>query len=245
MFACVFLRESNLSEPINLFIELIELDDVTANGIFSDLISHLVSLGMTEEFFTVNLISLTFDGASVMFGSRGGVSKLLKDKFSSVIVWHCTNHRLELSVHDTVKDVAGTNRFKSFIDKLYVVYHASPKYARELQSCTTMLDMQILKIGRVLGTWWVASSFRSVMAVWQDYKALLLHFEEAENDKNQDKKNALMKVLRKITSVEFILDLELKCDALQELSELSLDLQERNIDLNKAHNKIVCLVNIF
>jgi hypothetical protein len=52
-------------------------------------------------------------------------------------------------------------------------------------------------------------------------------------------------VLRKITSVEFILDLGLKCDALQELSELSLDLQERNIDLNKAHNKIDCLVNIF
>jgi hypothetical protein len=52
-------------------------------------------------------------------------------------------------------------------------------------------------------------------------------------------------LLRKITSVEFILDLGLKCDALQELSELSLDLQERNIDLNKAHNKIVFLFNVF
>jgi hypothetical protein len=35
------------------------------------------------------------------------------------------------------------------------------------------------------------------------------------------------------------------CDSLQELSELSLDLQDRNIDLYKAHNKIVCLVNVF
>jgi hypothetical protein len=51
-----------------------------------------------------------------------------------------------------------------------------------------MLDMQILTIGRVLGTQWVASSFRSVMAVRQDYKALMLHFEEAKNDKNRDKK---------------------------------------------------------
>jgi hypothetical protein len=48
--------------------------------------------------------------------------------------------------HDTIKDVAGTNRFKSFIDKLYVVYHASPKNARELQSCANMMDMEILKI---------------------------------------------------------------------------------------------------
>jgi hypothetical protein len=52
-------------------------------------------------------------------------------------------------------------------------------------------------------------------------------------------------LLRKITSVEFILDLGLMCDALQELSELSLDLQERNIGLNKAHDKTVCLVNVF
>jgi hypothetical protein len=38
------------------------------------------------------------------------------------------------------------------------------------------------------------------------------------------------------------LDLGLICDVLQELSELSLDLQERNIDLHKAHSKIECLL---
>jgi hypothetical protein len=54
------------------------------------------------------------------------------------------------------------------------------KNARELQSCATMLDMQILKTGRVLCPRWVASSFGSVMAVWQDYKAALLHVEEAK-----------------------------------------------------------------
>jgi hypothetical protein len=123
----VFLQEFKLTEPINLFIDLVELDDVTANGIFTTLISHLESLGMTKEFLTENLVSLTCDGATVMFGSRGRFSKLFKDKFPSVIVWHCANHRLELSVHDTIKDVGGTNRFKSVLDKLYVVYHASPK----------------------------------------------------------------------------------------------------------------------
>jgi hypothetical protein len=51
-------------------------------------------------------------------------------------------------------------------------------------------------------------------------------------------------LLLKITSLELIY-LELMYDALQELSALSLHLQERNIDLNKAHNKIVCLVNVF
>ena len=47
------------------------------------------------------------------------------------------------------------------------------------------------------------------------------------------------------TSTEFIMDLGLMCDALQELSELSIDLQERNMDLYKANQKIKALVQVF
>ena len=50
---------------------------------------------------------------------------------------------------------------------------------------------------------------------------------------------------RKITSTEFLLDLGLMCDALQELSELSLDLQDRNMDLYNANKKIKMLVQVF
>ena len=50
---------------------------------------------------------------------------------------------------------------------------------------------------------------------------------------------------RKITSTEFLLDLGLMCDALQELSELSLDLQDRNMDLYKANKKIKMLIQVF
>jgi hypothetical protein len=50
---------------------------------------------------------------------------------------------------------------------------------------------------------------------------------------------------RKITSVEFLLDLGLMCDALQELSELSLDLQERDMDLYRASKTTENTVKIF
>jgi hypothetical protein len=70
VFARVFLQEFSLTEPINLFIDSIELDDVTANGIFTALISYLEFLVVTEEFLTENLVSLTCDGAAVMFGSH-------------------------------------------------------------------------------------------------------------------------------------------------------------------------------
>jgi hypothetical protein len=221
VFPRVPLQEFNLTKPINLFTDLIDSDEVTTNRIFTALISHLESLGMTEEFLTENLVNC--DGAAVMFACRGGVSKLFKYKFPSINVWHCASYRLVLSICDTTKGVAGTNRFKSVVHKLYVVYHASPKNATELQSCASMLDMEISKIGRVLGTRWVAYSFRSFLVVWQDYKALVLHFEEAKNDKKRDKKGRCTYegLLLNITSVELILDLGLMYDALQELSALS------------------------
>ncbi|KAJ8869950.1 hypothetical protein PR048_028961 [Dryococelus australis] len=138
--------------------------------------SHLQSLGFTEEFLSEHLISLTCDGAAVMFGSLSGVAKLFKEKFPSIVVWHCASHRLELSVNDAVKEVG-----------------------------------------------------------------------EAKEDRTRDKKDCAMYegLLRKMSSTEFILDLELMCDSLQELSEVSLDLQERNIDLYIAHLKVIDLVEVF
>ena len=87
-----------------------------------------------------------------MLGCKSGVKKLLSERFPSIIVWHCANHRLELAVGDAVKKTSGINRFKSFIDELYVIYHASPKNSRELHLCAELLGAELLKIGRILST---------------------------------------------------------------------------------------------
>jgi hypothetical protein len=81
------------------------------------------------------------------------------------------------------------------------------------------LEIEILKIERILSTRWVASSHRTVLAVLQDYKALVLHFEKCkfENDQGRKEKCTYEGLHRKITSVAFILDLGLICDTLQEL----------------------------
>jgi hypothetical protein len=83
--------------------------------------------------------------------------------------------------------------------------------------------------------------------VWQDYEALMLHFEEAQSYQTRHKKDRCTYegLLKKITSVEFGLGLGLMCDALQELSELSVDLKHRDIDLYKADKKIKTLVKVF
>jgi hypothetical protein len=52
-------------------------------------------------------------------------------------------------------------------------------------------------------------------------------------------------LLKKITTVEFVLDLGLMCDTRQKLSELSLELQKCNINLYSANNKIKRLAQVF
>jgi hypothetical protein len=74
------------------------------------------------------------------------------------------------------------------MDKPSVIYHASLKNSRELHECAKLLEIQLLKIGRILSTRWAASSFRSVSAVWENFEALVWHFKEAENDPTRDKK---------------------------------------------------------
>jgi len=43
------------------------------------------------------------------------------------------NHRLELAVNDSVKDVTATNNFKAFLDRLHALYNRSPKNQNELK----------------------------------------------------------------------------------------------------------------
>ncbi|XP_065668012.1 E3 SUMO-protein ligase KIAA1586-like [Hydra vulgaris] len=143
------VKGSGMNSPINLFLDLVELESVTAKGLFVALLECLHSYGKKDEYLKNYLVSVACDGAAVMLGCKNGVFKLITEKFSFVIVWHCANHRLELSVGDTIREISSINRFKSFLNKLYAVYHASPKNSRELRSCAELLNIQLLKIGRI------------------------------------------------------------------------------------------------
>jgi hypothetical protein len=100
------------------------------------------------------VFTITTDGAVVMLGRKKGVVTLFKSQFPKIVFWHCANHRLELSVSDVIhKDFPSqVNHFISFIDKLYTLYHQSPKNARELKCHAGQLDSEILGIGKILDT---------------------------------------------------------------------------------------------
>jgi len=168
------------------------------------------------------------------------VAKRLKDIYPLIFSWHCLNHRLELAVNDSIKDIGATNHFKSFIDGLYVLYNASPKNQKELKDNCNDLDVLFLKVGRVLDVRWVASSWKAVNVVWRMFPALCKHFSEASEDTQRDSKarRKYHGLKSRLVSPEFLTDLALMCDCLQELTILSKQLQDRSTTLINSQKHI-------
>lgn len=144
--------------------------------------------GFDQQFLTECFVCFACDGASVMIGKNSGVPTRLKQMFPHLIIWHCSNHRLELALNDAMNEVAGINNFKIFMDKLYSLYHQSPKNQNELRQVASSLEKQILKIERILSVRWVASSKRTINAVINNFSALYGHCESASTDVTRDSK---------------------------------------------------------
>ena len=153
------------TSPVTLFLDLVELQNQGAECIYTTLMECLNVHGFTLEVLVERLISFATDGASVMLGSQSGVATRIQRSVPNLVIWHCMNHRLELAVGDTIEEVAGINHFKVFFDKLYCLYHSSPKNRRGLEECCEEVASKFYVIGWVLGIRWVASSYRTVKAV--------------------------------------------------------------------------------
>ena len=65
-----------------------------------------------------------------------------------------------------VVTVRGIDHFKAFMDKFYSLYSQSPKIYHALKEACHDLGVQLLTGGRVVGMWWVASTWKTVKAVW-------------------------------------------------------------------------------
>lgn len=167
-----------------------------------------------------------------MLGKKSGVATRLTSRFPKLFVWHCMNHRLELAMSDAVDEVNSVNHFKTFIQKLYSLYSTSNKNESELINAAAEVGSQLLRIGRILDVRWVASSFRTVRAVWTS-KHKNACCDETRSTKERQMYRGL---LDRVQSPEFICDLGLMYDTVHELSLLTHELQSRSITLLRAEH---------
>lgn len=234
--------------PYTFFLDIVELSSMNSEGITEALTSCLSAHGFTDDYLGQHWIGIGVDGASVMLGHKSGVVAKLKCSFPRLISWHCFNHRLELSVSDAVKCCTEINHFKAFFDALYSLYSMSPKCQRELAECASELNVELNRIGRILDVRWVASSYRTVRAVWRSYEALHCHFQKKASNFTQEDSRVRAKFsgfTKKLENPAFIKNMGLMLDALEELSDLSLALQRSDINLPMASKLVRRQVEVF
>lgn len=206
---CLRSAVSNNNDVITYFFNIIEVQNTSANSIKTAILTDLYAHGLTDDFLKENLIAFVSDGASNMLGRLSGVGVQLQSLYPNILIWHCCNHRLELAVSDTLKEVQGTNHFQSFIEKIYALYHQSPKNMHDLSECAASLETKLLHIGKIFTIRWVASSEKTLKAVWNNYVPLSDHFSKAAIDIKRDSKerSKYVGLKRILTSVEFITNL--------------------------------------
>lgn len=222
-------------DSVTVFIDLVELEGTTSEIIFKTLISVLEKHGFNEKYLHENLIGFCSDGASVMLGKKAGVSARILEHFQGISICHCLAHRIQLTLDDVIKEVNEVNNFRYFLDKLYSYYHTSNKHQRELNNVSKELGTEVHKIGRIFGPRWAACSARTAKAVWKSYQALYIHF-------SQNKEIGIMSYFK---NENFLKDLGLINDILEEISVLSTALQERDISLIRADRLIRRTINLF
>ena len=240
LYLRTFMYSENKSTEAFAFpLELIELECLSAESITNTVLSTLHKHTFTKAYLKKNLVGVCADGASTMVGKKSGVTTRLQEIFPNIIIWHCMCHRLELAVGDAVDSVTEVNHIKLFIDKLYSLYHTSPKARRKLEECAKELETQVMQMKRVLDTRWTPSSFRALQAVWNNYEALHKHFTDESNTGKANAETATYRGLKATLETDaFIHALTVMLDAISEISELSLVLQSESTTIVKAYQAL-------
>jgi hypothetical protein len=200
----------------------------TTECIFNTLFTTLNDFGFTNEYLKANSIAFCSDGANLMLGRKSGVAIKLLELFPEVIIWNCLNHRLQLSLDDSISEIKQVNHFKVFLDKIYCLYHQPNKnQTKLLGSVAKELEIEINKIGWVMGPRWAACGLQAATAAWHAYPALYMHFFHSYPG-----------LAKRLANVNFLQDLALMIDILEEFSVLSTALQSTSTNIQKAEKLI-------
>lgn len=101
--------------------------------------------------------------------------------------WHSSNHRLKLTMNDTVEETYVIDNFHIFFDKLYSLYHQTPKNQRKLDEIGSYLGNRLWNLGRTLSVWRAASVKRSIDAVIDNFVSLSDYFSKMSKNEGLKK----------------------------------------------------------
>ena len=202
--------------------------------------------------FTLKLVALGSDGASVMLGKNNGVIAHLLLEQPSMIAVHCSGHRLELAYKDAVKKCPLVEKATTLLKALYIFYDKSSLNRTNLKNAYGCLGKKVLLPTRADGTRWAGHVLRALHNFLTGYAAFRLHLEQlaASHERGGDAKSKAIGFLKLLKSQEVIMMALHMQDILTVLHKVSLKFQEEgsvvsdvSLSIKTAIGRIKSLAN--
>ena len=202
----------------NITITNVKSDAQVLFGIIEE---YLVSQGL----YLRKVYGFGSDGAAVMVGRHNGVATRVKNKSPHCVAIHCMAHRLNLSTSQASKNVPYLKEFEETMSDLFYFFGGAKSGNRqcELAEIQKVLDDPQVKVKECHEIRWI-SFYLAVHAVYKTWASLVMYFT-----KHTDKKSEAM--LKKLTKYRFVFTMHMMMDILPSVSQMSMILQKRDIDI--------------
>ena len=204
------------------FLDVVELPGCTATDIFSAAKATLEKYDLDVQ----NLMGLATDGASVMTGSKRGVTTKFKELNPYLIANHCTAHRLALASEKAASQVQYLSKYLEITNKLGKMVKYSPKFCRILEECKLENKEKAKKLKQVFFTRWLSFG-DCVQALVCCLASVLTALKRciAENSQNV----SYTALLKSMSNIKFIGMTFFLADAVGLLATLSKSMQKESL----------------
>lgn len=168
--------------------------DKTAEGL-STVILNVMKDSKVEN----KLICQTYDGASVMSGSRGGVNAIIKQQCPNAMFIHCYAHRLNLVLLYGAKTIKKVRLFVYDLTAFHTFFSKSSKRSMLLREAG-------FKLPQASTTRWNYHSraTATITAHFQELRRAMSHIIDNDEDWDGDSYNGAVGLLRRLEDPTFI-----------------------------------------
>jgi hypothetical protein len=223
----VYVRfvDYSTGEPTTPFIGLNALKNQKWEGVVDGILEEVSKLGIDRQRMLRGLAFLCLDGASVNMGKYHSVKAYFQREFPWVIVIHCINHALELAISDLKKADEHFCLFNDTLKDVFLLFHCSTKKRRELFQLADTLDQSISRLGGIQGIRWLASQFRAVDQMYENYEMVVTYMEQLALDRTEERATEYEGILNNLKSLTFVRFLVFMKDFLPPLKRVSESFQ--------------------
>ena len=183
------------------------------------------------------LLNCNFDGATVMSGCKSGVQTRLRVRQPGMVYTHCTAHRLELAMLDSIKFDKYLQIFDENINNIFKFYYVSPTRRKELSDLAVVLEGEFKQLGRLKNIRWIQSRARALTLLETDYQVLVYDLESKSYGTSETalKAKGYAEFLK---TPNFLFYLHFFQDIVEKLRPLSLQFQSDDLLVSHVPSKI-------